>query len=236
MTDEHRLACARFVSDGRKIFSARLRTVAAYGPAAGATDSAGPLSLLVLVDSLTADDLTACAGFAGEWRRAGLATPLVLPHAEFLASLDAFPLEYEAIRATHVVLAGAPPFEGLAVHREDLRRACEVQVKSHVIHLREGYIEAGGNMLAVSRLVTASAPPLLALLQNLARLAGVTATTPAEIARDAADRLGLPGGVVADVLGLAQGAPIQASDPARLFAPYLSMMETLAARIDRWDA
>ncbi len=237
MTDERRQACARFVSDLRRVFGPRLRACAAYGPAIEDTATPGEaISTLVLVDLMTADDLTACGGSTRHWHRAGLATPLVLTLDEFRRSLDAFPLEYAAIAASHVVLAGDPPFAGLTIDPADIRRALEVQVKSHLIHLREGYMEAAGDMGALSRLVVASAAPLLALLQNLARLEGVRADTPAAVARAAAERFGVSGGVVADVLGLAQQGPGATADPARLFLAYLSMMEALAAGIDAWHA
>lgn len=237
MTDERRQACARLVSDLQRIFGPRLRTCAAYGPAVeGAAPADEALSTLVLVDGMTADDLTACGGSVRAWRGAGLATPLVLTLDEFRRSLDAFPLEYAGIAASHVVLTGDPPFADLTIDPADVRRALEVQVKSHLIHLREGYMEAAGDMGAVSRLVVASAAPLLALLRNLARLEGVEAQTPAAVARAAAERFGVSGGVVADVLGLAQQGPVATADPARLFLAYLSMMEALAAGIDAWHA
>ncbi len=232
MIEDCRQACLRLVRDMQRVFGPRLRSCVAYGP--GVTEGGGAVATLALVESLTAEDLATCAASATDWRRAGLATPLILPLDEFRRSLDAFPLEYSAIAATEVRLFGEPPFDGLAVAAEDVRRACEVQVKSHLLHLREGYIEAAGDMGAVARLVAASAPPLLALLQNLARLAGVAAQTPAELARAVAERLDIPGGVVADVLALAQPGLVPTGDPAKLFPSYLSMMDTIARRIDDW--
>ena len=49
-----------------------------------------------------------------------------------------FPLEFGDILARHVTLAGTDPFQGAHVPSEDLRRACEVQAKSHLIHLARG--------------------------------------------------------------------------------------------------
>ena len=65
----------------------------------------------------------------------------MLRGARVRESLDAFPLEFGAILADHAVVSGASPFDGLTVDAADLRRACEVQARSHLLHLREGYIE-----------------------------------------------------------------------------------------------
>src|ERR1043166_3581691 len=80
----------------------------------------------------------------------------LLPEQEFLRSLDAFPLEYGEIIRTHTTVYGNDPFTNVSISRDDLRRACETQVKSHLVHLRQGFVEAGGNPSAIGELVTAS--------------------------------------------------------------------------------
>src|SRR5262245_12251970 len=125
--------------DMREMFGHRLRSVVAYD----VTDRipGSPQPTLVIVDALTPADLRACAGLVKKWHEAGLATPLILEVPEFGRSLDAFPYEFGAILADHTIVSGADPFEGLTVDPADLRRACEVQARSHLLHLREGFIE-----------------------------------------------------------------------------------------------
>src|SRR5439155_16909943 len=118
------------------------------------------------------DDLRACAGRVKGWHDAGLATPLVLAGHEFDRSLDVFPLEFGAILADHTIVSGANPFEQLTVDAADLRRAVEVQARSHLLHLREGYLETRGRDDALSDLIVKSARPFAALLVSLARLEG----------------------------------------------------------------
>src|SRR4029079_18407022 len=89
-------------------------------------------------------------------------------------SLDAFPLEFGAIIADHEVVSGAWPFEHARVAAADIRRACEVQARSHLLHLREEFLESGGNSHALAMLIVQSAAPLAALLTSVARLEGRT--------------------------------------------------------------
>ena len=58
--------------------------------------------------------------------------------------------------------------------KQDLRRACEVQARGHVLHLREGYIEAAGDSKNIATLVSAAIPPFRALVKNVARLDGIS--------------------------------------------------------------
>jgi hypothetical protein len=219
----------------RAIFGVRLRSLVAYGAAAeGATDT--PLTCLALVTSLGAADLEACAGRVQQWRREGLAVPLILPEEEFRRSFDAFPLEYSEMQRAHERIFGHDPFDGISIAQEDLRRACETQVKSHLMHLREGYIASGGQPQAVAELVTGSAPAFAALLRNVGRLVGVTSLERMEATRDAARATGLAEGVVADILALEQPAAMPSADPARLFPDYLTAVEQLAKMVDAWRA
>jgi hypothetical protein len=147
------------------IFASRLKMVAAFG--AGAQTCA-------VVETLTVDDLGKCAALSAAWKRAGLDVPLLIVHHELARALDAFPLEFSEIIATRRLITGTDLFDGVAVAPEDLRRTCEMQARGHLVHLREGYIEAAGDDGAVARLVSASAVPFRALLANVARLDGST--------------------------------------------------------------
>ncbi|MBM3819406.1 MAG: hypothetical protein FJW14_10390 [Acidimicrobiia bacterium] len=229
-----RHAAAALVTDLRRVFGDRLRSLAAYGPSIEHAGG-GPLTCLALVsDTLTITDLEGCATFARGWERHGLATPLILPEAEFRRSLDAFPLEYGEIIRAHERIFGEDPFTGAAITREDLRRAVETQAKSHLVHLREGFIEAGGDPKAVAGLVTASAPAFAALLRHVAHLCGGSASGHAEATREGARSAGLPDAVVTSILALEQRSGIPTTDAARLFPAYLSAVEQLTRFVDAW--
>ena len=69
--------------------------------------------MLALVRRSRLDDLNACAARSAAWRSAGLATPLLLTRDDFARSLDAFPIEYGEIIASHELVVGRDPFDGL---------------------------------------------------------------------------------------------------------------------------
>jgi hypothetical protein len=228
-------AAASLVVDLRRVFGDRLQSVVAYGAALdGNTDA--PLTCLALVQGLTVSDLEGCAARAPHWERAGVATPLILPEEEFRRSLDAFPLEFGEIIRAHARVFGDDPFSGLVIARDDLRRACETQVKSHLLHLREGFIESGGRPASVARLVAASAPAFTALLRNVARLNDVSTGDHMDITRAGARATGVPDGLVSDLLALERPSGVPATDAARLFPGYLAAVEQLAHAVDTWRA
>jgi hypothetical protein len=149
----------------KEIFADRLRMVAAFG------DNANTCAV---VQSLTIEDLDRCAAQAAKWTKAGLDAPLLLVEGELRRALDAFPLELSEIIATRRVVAGTDLFADILVPKQDLRRACEVQARGHVLHLREGYIESASDRKKIAALVAAAIPPFRALVKNVARLEGIS--------------------------------------------------------------
>lgn len=213
----------------RGIFGPRMQSLVSYQ--AGRT----PARTLALVESLTETDLRACAERMTAWHAAGFATPLLVVAGELARSLDAFPLEFDAIAADHVVVSGHSPFEQARVDSADIRRACEVQARSHLLHLREGFLEAGGNSHGLAVLIVASAAPLNALLMSVGRLEGHSHRDPEAAARHAEHAIGVTAGL-ADVARLASVHEIPAADAERLFPSYLSAVEKLVGYVDGWAA
>jgi hypothetical protein len=204
--------------DLRALFGPRLRSVVEYD---GGHNKAGTHTLAI-VDALTPDDLRAAAGKVPGWHAAHVATPLLLAAHEFERSLDAFPLEFSAILAHHRVLAGPDPFTSLSVAPADLRRACELQVRSHLLHLRQGYLETGGRADAVASLVVRSAPAFRALLESLERLEGSRPRAAADMA--------------ADVAALAGVTELSNGEAERIFPLYVGAVERLVTYVDGWSA
>jgi hypothetical protein len=235
----------RLHDDLRQIFGRRLQSVVAYhtrfGLETGSPDAAGTtdddqVHALVLVESLTYADLVACAATSRAWTKAHVGAPLLLTREEFERSLDAFPLELGAIASHHVLIAGSDPFADLPIDDRDVRRACETQARGHLLHLREGFLEAHGEPAAVAHLVAASVPPLRTLLLNLARLDGVHARSREALVRHVAATVGVPEALMEQVLAVRRPADLDKSDTLRVYAAYLDAVERIVAFVDGWTA
>jgi hypothetical protein len=220
--------------DLQSMFGRRLRSLVAYGDAGGTHESRAPT--LVVVDSLTAGDLRMCAGKVASWHDLGLATPLVLGAHEFSGSLEAFPYEFGAILADHTVVSGENPFDGLHIGPADLRHACEIQARSHLLHLRQGYLETRGRGDAIADLVARSAPPFVALVKSVARLQGAPSLDKNAAAALVERAAGLQVGSLGEIVKLPSAASPSPEDARRLFPGYLAAIERLTSYIDSWTA
>jgi hypothetical protein len=213
--------------DLREIFGGRLQSLVHYGVRAYQADEPhrhghghhepALIHTLAVTETLTPDDLRACAKRLSAWHDHELATPLIVPRAELVRSLDAFPFEFSAIIADHIVIAGTNPFEGLHVEPSDLRWACEVQARGHLLHLRQGYIEARGRDDALAVLIVRSAAAWKSLLENMARLEKRVAEAD-------------------DITRLVGVKEISNDDAVRMFPSYLASVERLTKYVDGWSA
>jgi hypothetical protein len=228
MATSHGGSLAVALHDLQHIFGERLHAVVTYG-----APGASPAPCLALVRSISAADLDECAARVASWHRAGCATPLLLTRDEFAGSLDAFPIEYGEILETHRVVFGVNPFTGLSISSEDLRRECETLVKSHLVHLRENYVECRGRQSDVAALVAEAAPAFALILRRLARLDGAPADSHADLSAYATRRAGLDARAVGDVLALAEHHA-SGVDAMRIYPAYLAAVEQLWHFIDSW--
>lgn len=195
--------------------------------------ASGPHSSVVFATDIAAGDLEASSALVHTWHRDGLDTPLLITADEFRRSLDAFPLEYQAIVDRHLVIAGTPPFTDIVVEPQHLRRACEVQAKSHLIHLRQGWIDAAGHETELAGVVARSAGSLRALLSNVARLSNAHGDGDPALA--GARAAGLDQNLVRDILAI-ETAPEHAHALVRRLPEYLAATEHLWAFVDGWTA
>jgi hypothetical protein len=217
-----RRAFDQLASDLRRVLDARLVALVA----------SGLHSSVAFVTTIEASDLEAFGSLTTTWHHAGLDTPLLLTPTEFRRSLDTFPLEYEAILERHEVIVGTPPFADLVVDVGHVRRACEVLAKSHLIHLRQGWIDAGGKDDALGALLVRSAEPLRALLSNVARLHQSADSDPALAGARLA---GLDVELIGEVLAL-EATPERSHHLVRRMTDYLEASRKLWAFVDAWKS
>jgi len=175
----------------------RLGTLLLYGsaarePGAGSRDPDG-VNTLLIVDAVDAELFTRLGPPLHEWMKAHHPAPLVMTDQEWRDSADAFPIEYEDIRAHHRVLAGREPWQGISVRREDVRRQLEQELMGKLIHLRQVFAAEWGNPKRLQEVVRGSRAGFLTMLRAALRLAGRTPPgDPAALVREAGALIGFP--------------------------------------------
>src|SRR3954467_3530735 len=106
-----------------------LRSVVLYGSAVAGEHIAkkSDYNVLVVVDSITVENLRKAAAIAGAWANDGNPPPMTFTAAEWNSSSDIFPMEYADILERHRVLFGESRYNGIRVSPSDLRLQVEQQ-------------------------------------------------------------------------------------------------------------
>jgi len=238
LTSTHQRAVDQLARDLDGVFGQRLESLVVYT----GHQADGSIHSCVLIRALAFRDLTLCLPFTESWHHRGIAVPLMLSSDELQRTVDVFPLEYASIIADYTVVRGSDPFRGLTIPADDVRRAVEGLAKSHLIHLREGFLESHGETTRVARLIGASAAPLRALLTHIARLpdAGhgpLDTGVPSDesLATLAELRMGISRSLVRAILA-ASGGQSTITDPGHLLGPYVDAAQRIWEYVDRWRA
>jgi len=238
-TSAQQRAIDQLAKDLDGVFGSRLESLVVYPGNQGD----GSVHSCVLVHDLGFRDLTACLPFTESWHHRGTAVPLMLSSDELARTVDVFPLEYATIIGDYTVVRGADPFKGMSIPVAEVRRAVEGVAKSHLIHLREGFLESHGETTRIARLIAASAAPLRALLVHVARLpddGGVSLDPhlPSDdyLATMAESRMGVPGALIRTVLASSAGGHSTVTDPSHLLGSYIDASHKIWQYVDGWKS
>jgi hypothetical protein len=124
-------------------------------------------------------ELDIIASVEKRFRKKLLGQPLIITEEYISRSLDVFPIEFLDIKLLHKTIYGPDPFVKLSINKATLRLQCERDLKSKLIHLRQGYIACSGKPREVKALLLQAFPGFFPLLRAMLHLVGMHAEPPA---------------------------------------------------------
>ena len=186
---------------GARLVALLLYGSAAREPGGGAESAPSAMNTLLIVESVDDELFRRLSEPVTDWLSAKHPPPLVLTDQEWRSSADAFPIEYDDIRAHHRVLAGRDPWRGISVQRADVRRQLEQELMGKLMHLRQAYLAGWNRPKRLAETVRDTRAGFLTMLRAVLRLVGRPVPAAADaLVRDAAaligfapDRLAEPG-------------------------------------------
>jgi len=194
LPDETQKLLQTYAKDVKGTFGDQLEGLLVYGSAVRGEFLPGRsnLNLLLLVTGYDAAMLKRYEPVHKRWNKEGVVAPLFLTEEEIRTSSALFPIEFMEIQEHHRVLGGRDPFVGFHVDAGRLGDAVLQGLASHVLRLRQRFVEASGANDAVLILLPLAITSAVPLLRGIQRMRGwpVLAQSDAVI-QDVADRLHL---------------------------------------------
>lgn len=130
------------------------------------------INVVLILEAITTETLQRLREPLARWRAETEALPLLLTHAEWLRSADAYPLEIAEMRTAYRVLRGDDPLAELSVVPADLRQALERELRGKLLRLRQGYALLAHEPARMGEFVRRSISAVLFLCRCLVVLAG----------------------------------------------------------------
>jgi hypothetical protein len=221
----------------RAAYGTGLRSVVLYGSAAAGEHipKRSDYNVLVLVDVLSLDRLSAAASVARAWSEGGNPAPMTLTMSEWRGSADVFAMEYADILERHKILYGESPFDGIRVDPRDLRLQLEHEAMGKLLRLRQGILASGGDNRLEAELLAASLSTIMVIFRSMARLQGETPPKDnLALAQSVARHAGFDSAPFERVVRHVRGEQTIATGEVRsVVAGYLAGMEKLVAHLDR---
>jgi len=155
--------------DYLQAFGKDLISLMLYGSAAGGFYVKGKSDINILV-VLTPDGINRLEdGFdlVKNWRKRNVALPLVITKQFINSSLDSYPIEFLNMKNNSMLIYGEDVLGPLNFKSEDLRLQIERELKSKILLLREGYLEAAGSARSLRQLIRKSLTAFIAIFNAM---------------------------------------------------------------------
>jgi hypothetical protein len=194
LPDEIQKLLQTYVKDVKGVFGEQLEGMLLYGSAVRGEFLPGRsnLNILLLVSSYDSAVLKRYSALHRHWSKEQIVVPLFLTEEELHTSAAVFPLEFLEIQEQHRVLGGRDPFIGFHVKTDRLRETVVQGVTSHLLRLRQRYVEGGGSDDATTILLPLSITSIVPLLRGVQRLLGRPVLSHSDaVIKDVAEQLKL---------------------------------------------
>ena len=208
LPDDTQTILRTYVKEVKGVFGEQLEGMLLYGSAVRGEFIPGRsnLNILLLVPSYDSAVLKRYSTLHGKWSKDQIVAPLFLTEEELRTSAAVFPLEYLEIQEHHRVLEGRDPFIGFSVKTDRLREAVIQGLTSHLLRLRQRYVEGGGTDDATTILLSLSITAAMPLLRGVQRILGRSVLSNSEaVIMDVAEQLKIDLQGLLDVWSLKRG-------------------------------
>ncbi len=165
----------QFTEKLKSAMGANLKTVAIYGSAAvgDRTRKYSDINLLIIVDKADVSVLKTMSPLVGAWVKGGNKPPIIVVENQIRRSQDVFPIELSDIHDRHRILHGdSAALSTIEFRPEHLRRQLEFELRSKLLLLRQGYLDAAARGASSEELMARSLSSLASLFRGILRLLG----------------------------------------------------------------
>jgi hypothetical protein len=130
------------------------------------------INSVVLLNNMDLRFVAFLAPLGKKYGKKHIAAPLVMTPEYVHQSLDSFPVEFLDFKLIHKTVFGSDILKDLNIAERDLRLQCEREIKTKLIHVRQGYISSLGKKDHLASALVKSITGSMALFRAVITLLG----------------------------------------------------------------
>jgi hypothetical protein len=235
-SEKRTLICEGFTKDILSLFGRPAVSIILYG--SGVSEEYNPkksdLNFLVVLEETTINEIDRVQPFVSRWRQRGISLPLFVTEDYIRRSLDTFPVEFYNMKTQYELLHGEDVLRDLKFKSSEMRLQCERELKSHLIQLRQQYLNTGGRIRAVRRLVSDSISSLIAIFKALLFLKEIDLPSrKQEVVLAACRAFSLDEGLFSVLLSIrGYATSLSGADTVDIMKRYIDSVDKLSRSVD----
>ncbi len=130
----------KFIESLKENLGDNLISVIAFGSQANVDGAKSNLNLMVVTNTLTAENLYAISQPVKKWVKAKNPLPVVMTKDEWYSSFDVYAIEYSDIKENYKLIYGQDLVPTVNINKYYLRLQCEAELKSLLLKYKNNFL------------------------------------------------------------------------------------------------
>ncbi len=130
----------KLVESLKKELGENLTSIIAFGSQANVEDAKNNLNIMIVTNTLSAENLYAISKPIQKWVKAKNPIPVIMNRDEWYSSFDVYAIEYSDIKGNYRLIYGEDLVQSISINKYFLRLECEAELKSLLLKYKNNFL------------------------------------------------------------------------------------------------
>ena len=160
----------KLVESLKKELGENLTSIIAFGSQANVEDAKNNLNIMIVTNTLTAENLYAISKPIQKWVKAKNPIPVIMNRDEWYSSFDVYAIEYSDIKGNYRLIYGEDLVQSISINKYFLRLECEAELKSLLLKYKNNFLMNIRSDKEMKKLLSHVIKTLLVIFRSVLRL------------------------------------------------------------------
>jgi len=162
----------KFIEELKENLGDNLLSVIAFGSQANVEDAKNNLNLMIVTNTLSAENLYAISKPVKKWVKAKNPVPVIMNREEWYSSFDVYAIEYTDIRENYRIVFGEDLVQTIGINKYFLRLQCESELKALLLKYKNNFLMNIKSDREMKKVLDHVIKTLLVIFRSILRLHG----------------------------------------------------------------